>query len=99
MIVRYMRDDRRLQWLALAESHSVSELKLLVSGGKGPRRSLMLTFPLSDYALIVKALAAHGATPSSGGKQLLNKEKAIMRICEIALRNQHDARSPPGDSA
>jgi hypothetical protein len=93
LITRYVREDRRLDWLTLAESHSLSDLKVLIRGGKGQSRSMLLTFPVSDYALIVKALAAHGAIVSGGNKQLLHKEEAFLRICRIALSdlNGHES--------
>jgi hypothetical protein len=88
----HVRETGGLEWLAIAETYSLIELKRIVHGGKGPRRSMLLTFSASDYSLVVKALLLRGATVSGGGRYLLGKEEAILRICTRIIDSQYDTR-------
>ena len=88
LLKNHIRETGDLGWLVIAETYSIMELKRIVHGVTGPRRSMLLTFSASDYVLVVKALVLLGATLRGGGRHLMYKEEALLRICRRVLDSQ-----------
>lgn len=83
------------EWIEAAENHTLSEMKFVLQGGKGSRRSLLFKVSSAEYTLILKALVSHGAIRSECGRQVRDKEQALVRICRSILdeRTNTDPRT------
>jgi hypothetical protein len=68
--------------LKLAETETVRELRRALSGleSQGKTRCVLLYFTLDEYAVIEKALVAHGA--GKVGKALVDKEAALLKLVQ-----------------
>lgn len=74
--------------LAFAKEHTVAELKQHLKGGdvEENAHSVLMYFSPADYDRLVATLMKHGAVKS--GRGLLDKEKALMKLVELASQKK-----------
>jgi hypothetical protein len=86
LIATVMNEGNLEGLMHLAETETVRALSRTIRGleDQGKTRSVMLYFTPGQYAVVEKALLAHGA--GKVGKALLEKEKALLSLAKASLK-------------